>query len=99
MGRVANDRDLHAVAMLLSSDESVCKRICSNMYTGGRIKELQEAAAIMMQAKEAIRKRKTMGENALNEKEKTLLEKADSAQQHIIAVDSYTIEDYFKCSN
>lgn len=97
MGRSANDRDLHAVAMLLASDENVRNRVCSHLYMGGRVEELREAAAIMMQAQEAIRKRKKTGEDALSENEKRLLEKADKAQAHIIAVDSYTVEDYFKC--
>ncbi|GIT97549.1 acyl-CoA dehydrogenase [Sulfurovum sp. TSL1] len=97
MGNAANDRDLHAVAMLLASDESVRNRVCSNMHIGGRVEELHEASDLMMKAKEAIRKRKKTGEDALSENEKRLLEKADRAQAHIIAVDSYTIEDYFKC--
>ncbi len=97
MGSVANDRDFHAVAMLLTSDENVRNRVCSNMYMGGRVEELHKAAGMMLEAKEAYRKRRKMGESALSNEEKNLLEKAELLQQDIIAVDSYTTEDYFKC--
>ena len=83
--------------MLLASDENVRNRVCSNMYMGGRLEELHEAADMMFKARDVIRKRKKLGENTLSEEEKELLEKTDALQQNIIAVDSYTIEDYFKC--
>lgn len=97
MGSAANDADLHAVAMLLASDKNVRNRVCSNMYRGGRIEELHEAADAMHEAHDAIRKRKELGESALSDEEKKILEKTDALQKKIIAVDAYTIEDYFKC--
>jgi acyl-CoA dehydrogenase len=97
MGTAVNDRDLHNVAMQLSTDETFRNRICSNMYRGGRVEELNEAAKIMLEAQEAIRQRKKTGADALDEAAKKLLEKADRSQERIIAVDSYTTEEYFKC--
>ncbi|MDM5270598.1 acyl-CoA dehydrogenase [Sulfurovum sp. zt1-1] len=97
MGRAVNDRDLHAVAMLLASDENVRNRVFSNMYRGGRIEELNEAVEMMFEARDVIRKRKKLGENTLSVEEKKILEKTDALQQNIIAVDSYTNEDYFRC--
>jgi len=97
MGSAANDRDLHAAAMLLASDESVRSRVCGNLYLGGRLEQLRQAAGAMLEAKEAIRKRKHSGEDALGDEERRLLEKADALQREMIAVDAYPIEEYFKC--
>jgi acyl-CoA dehydrogenase len=97
MGRAANDRDLHAAALLLATDETVRSRVCGNLYMGGRLAQLHEAAGVMLEAQEAIRTRRKSGEGALTDEEKTLLEKADALQREIITVDAYGIEEYFKC--
>jgi len=97
MGRASNDRDLHAAALLLATDADVRDRVCSHLYMGGRIAELQETAGVMLEAQAAIRKRRKSGENALTDEEKALLEKADALQREIITVDAYGTEEYFRC--
>jgi len=99
MGSAASDRDLHAAAMLLATDAEVRSRVCGNLYMGGRVKQLQEAASVMLEAKEAISKRKKSGTASLSEEEKAVLEKADALQREIITVDSSGIEEYFRCSS
>ncbi len=96
-GAVIKDADLHAIAGLLTSDENARDRLCHNIYTGGRVEELRVAARAMLDAKQAFARRKTAGEEVLEENEKALINQAVKLQREIIAVDSYSHGEYFRC--
>ena len=93
-GSVIKDADLHQIAALLTSNTSVRARICSNIFQGGRIDELIKASQAMRAAKQAISKQKRLGELSLDESERTLIKQAQKLQAEIVAVDSYSQEDY-----
>jgi acyl-CoA dehydrogenase len=96
-GSAIQDDDLHKIAALLSSNTAVRDRLCSNIYVGGRVKELLVASQAMQEAKQAISKLKTSGEQALDENEKLLIKKAKKLQREIIEVDSFSHKEYFRC--
>jgi acyl-CoA dehydrogenase len=96
-GSVIQDADLHKIAALLISNAAVRKRICSNIYEGSRVAELLGASQAMQEARQAISKLKRSGEQALDENEKALIKQARELQANIIAVDSYSHEEYFRC--
>ncbi len=96
-GSVIKDADLHKIATLLTSNVAVRNRICNNIYIGGRVEELLLAAQAMQDAKQALAKRKTSGEQALDEQEKALVQMARKRQRAVIAVDTFSHEEYFRC--
>jgi acyl-CoA dehydrogenase len=96
-GSEIRDKDLHAIAALLTADPATRDRLCRNIYRGGRIGELRVAAQAMQDAKQAFARRKTEGEEALEDNERQLIDRARKLQQNIIAVDSYSREEYFRC--
>lgn len=98
LGSVVDDADLHKIAGLLTTGESVRDRLCQNIYRGGRVHELLAAGRAMREAKEAFSHRKKSGAQALDEDEKTLIERAKELQRGIIGVDSFSHEEYFRCS-
>ncbi len=97
-GSVIFDRDLHAIARLLTSNDSTRNRICSNIYRGGRIGKLLEANKAMQEAGSAFAKLKKSGEESLEASEKEEITRARKLQQEIIGVDSFSHEEYFRCS-
>ena len=97
-GSVMQDKDVHKIAALLTFDESVRDRLCGNIYRGGRVGELIAAARAMQEAKEAFSHRKTSGEQSLDENERILIARAEELQRSIIGVDSFSHEEYFRCS-
>ena len=96
-GSVIKDYDLHKIASLLSSNSDAAIRLCSNIYMGGRVGELLRASQAMQDAREAISKLKHQGEQALDENEKSLIKRAKKLQGEIVAVDSYSHGEYFRC--
>lgn len=96
-GTVVKDTDLHKIAALLSTNADVRSRLCSNIYKGGRVGELLRASQAMQDAREAISKLKSQGEQALDDNEKSLIKRAKKLQSEIIAVDSYSHGEYFRC--
>ena len=98
-GEVIKDDDLHQIALMMSNNKYARERICHNIYTGGRVATLEEATLAMQAAKEALAVLKNSGEEALSEREKDLIEKARTLQTEIITVDSFSDEEYFKCSS
>ena len=97
MGEAIKDKDLHHVALQMSANANLREQVCSNVYHGVRIKELSEAANAMTKAKEAFSKERKNGSNSLSEEEKALVALARKAQDVVVAVDSFTKEEYFKC--
>lgn len=97
LGSVIQDTDLHKIATLLTSNADARERVCNNIYQGGRVKELFLANQAMQEAKAALSKLKHLGDAALDENEKTLIKQARRLQADIIAVDSYSQEEYFRC--
>ncbi len=93
-GSVIKDSDLHVIARQMSNDKDFRQRVCSNIYEGGRVHELSLAADAMQKAKEAFAKEKKFGFNSLKKEEKILINHAKKLQQGIIAVDSFTDEEY-----
>ena len=96
-GSVIKDNDLHQIASLLSSNSDAAIRLCSNIYMGGRVGELLRASQAMQDAREAMSKLKQQGEQALDENEKSLIKRAKKLQSEIVAVDSYSHGEYFRC--
>ncbi len=96
-GSPIKDADLHKIAALLTSNASVRDRICSNIFRGGRIDELVHASQAMRAAKPAISKRKRLGEQSLDANEIELIDQARALQNKIVAVDSYSQEEYSRC--
>lgn len=96
-GSVIKDADLHKISALLTSNASVRARICSNMFQGGRINKLIKASQAMRAAKQAVSKLKRTGEQSLDDNEKALIKQARKLQREIIAVDSYSHGEYFRC--
>jgi acyl-CoA dehydrogenase len=90
------DVDLHIIARQMSNMKSFRDRVCSNIYHGVRVTELFHAAEAMQNAKEALAKEKKYTNSALNEDEKARIRHAKKLQEGIIAVDSFTNEEYFK---
>jgi acyl-CoA dehydrogenase len=97
MGSAIKDKDLHNIALQMSTNSKTRNRICSNIYKGGRIKELISATNAMQEATNAFAKLKKSGVNSLNKNEKSLIKKAKAEQKSIISVDSFSHEEYFKC--
>ena len=96
-GTATKDADLHKIAALLTSNAAVRDRLCNNIYKGGRVEELLVASQAMQEAKQAFSKLKTAGEQALDTNEKALIKRARKLQREIIAVDSFSHEEYFRC--
>jgi len=96
-GSVPEDADLHKIAALLTTNAVARDRLCNNIYKGGRIEELRLASQAMQDAGAAFSKLKKAGGQALNTDEKVLIKRATKLQQEIIAVDSFSHEEYFKC--
>jgi acyl-CoA dehydrogenase len=96
MGSVIRDEDLHLIAKKMSSKKKFRNRVCSNIYTGGRVGELLRATEAMQNAKDAFEKEKRLGHALLTQEEKLLIKDARELQQQVIAVDSFTNEEYFK---
>jgi acyl-CoA dehydrogenase len=96
-GSTIKDDDLHDIATLLTSNTAVRERVCHNIYEGGRVQELSIATEVLQEAKEALSKLKDLGEEGLEKDEKEMVEHARKLQLEIIAVDSFTKEEYFKC--
>ena len=97
MGSVIKDKDLHDIALSMSSNEKMRNRVCSNIYHSSRIDELVLATVAMQKAKAAFDKEKRLGFNTLTKDEKALLKKARTLQDTIVAVDAFTHKEYFKC--
>jgi hypothetical protein len=92
MGKTIKDTDLHKIALELSEDASVRKRICDNIYLGERPTLLLEAVRQMQSAKALFEKEKK-GET-LTAEEKATLQDAKDLQKEIITVDSFTHDVY-----
>jgi acyl-CoA dehydrogenase len=90
-----NDSDLHTIARSLQDDEKLRNRLCHNIYGGGRVGELAVAVKAMLAARPAMQKMKQQGEQQLSAVELQLINRASVLQSEIIAVDSFTREDYF----
>ncbi len=97
LGEVIQDRDLHLIAKILTSNERSRDRLCNNIYKGGRIGELAAASRAMNDARLAFAHQKTSGSESLDTNEKELIRKAKALQRDIIEVDSFTHEEYFQC--
>jgi len=93
MGKTIKDESLHRIAVLLSEDDSVRERVCSNIYMGERPTQLLEATHKMQAVKELLAKEKR--EEPLNSEEKMQLEDARVLQHEIITVDSFEHDVYF----
>lgn len=89
------DSDLHAIARSLLDDEELRNRLCRNIYRGGRVAELDKAIRAMVAARPALQKLNKEGEQQLSAQELKLINRASVLQSEIIAVDSFTREDYF----
>ncbi len=96
-GAVISDSDLHTIAARLTTDPAMRDRLCSNTYRGGRVGELLAAAQAMLEAKPAFSRLKTAGEQALDKDDKKMISRARKLQREIIAVDSYSREEFFRC--
>ena len=96
-GSVIQDTDLHKISALLTTNGAVRKRVCNNLYLGGRINELLEANQAMLEAQQAVSKLKHSGEQALDETEKDLIKRARKLQNDVVAVDSFNHDEYFRC--
>ncbi len=99
MGSVIKDRDLHEIAKLLGTDAPTRERICNNVYIGGekeKMYQLIEAALALNDAKETINKEKVEGIKALSKEEATQFKRVRTLQRKMIAVDSFTKEEYFR---
>lgn len=94
-GSEIQDADLHKIATLLTSDATARARVCNNVYLGGRIEELLRANQAMQEAKPAFSKLKHSGSQTLDENEIKLIDRARKLQAGIIAVDSFSHEEYF----
>jgi len=94
MGKTIKDRSLHAIAKILSEEDSIREHICGNLYMGERPTLLLEATHAMQGAQSLLDKEKN-GET-LSTKERKTLDEARVLQREIIAVDSFTHESYFK---
>jgi acyl-CoA dehydrogenase len=92
MVKTIKDADLHKIALELSEDASVRKRICDNIYLGERPTLLLEAVRQMQSAKALFEKEKK-GET-LTAEEKATLQDAKDLQKEIITVDSFTHDVY-----
>ena len=97
MGESIKDADLHTVALQMSSQSHLRERVCANIYHGKRINNLLSAVQAMQEAQSAFAKIKTSSYDSLSEEEKLLVQKAKTLQAEVIAVDSFTKEEYFKC--
>ena len=93
LGGQIKDKDLHAIAALLGSDETLRGKICSNVFVGDkkeRIYQLIQTASLMNENKTLLKK-----ENLDKEEIKTL-KALRKAQQNIVSVDAFTQEEYLK---
>ena len=97
-GSVISDADLHTIAHRLTSNPAMRDRLCNNTYRGGRVGELLAAAQAMLEARPSFSRLKKAGEQALDEDDRGLISRAWELQREIIAVDSYSHEEFFRCS-
>jgi acyl-CoA dehydrogenase len=97
MGDSIKDADLHTIARQMREQSHFRERVCANIYHGKRINTLMNAAEAMLEAQSAFAKVKTSGYESLGQEEKTLFEKAKTLQEEVVAVDSFTQEEYEKC--
>ncbi len=96
-GSVISDTDLHTIAARLTTNPAMRDRLCQNIYRGGRAGELLAASQAMLEAREPFSRLKTAGEQALDEADKKMISRARKLQREIIAVDSYSREEFFRC--
>ena len=96
-GANIRDADLHLIAKILTSNEDVRDHLCSNIYKGGRVGELSTASKAMNAARLAFAHQKSSGKSSLDAKERELIDKAKELQADIVAVDSFTHEEYSPC--
>ncbi|HEB70031.1 MAG TPA: acyl-CoA dehydrogenase [Desulfobulbus sp.] len=97
LGSVVKDADLHTIAARLTTNPAMRDRLCSNIHTGGRAGELRTAAQAMLEVKSALSRLKNAGEQALDQADRDLISRARNLQHEIIAVDSYSSEEFFPC--
>ena len=96
-GSATNDADLHEIAALLTSNPVVRDHVCHNIYKGGRVRELLVASQAMLNARHAFARLKTGGQQGLDTADKALIKRARKLQREIIAVDSFSDEEYYRC--
>jgi len=96
MGKVIRDESLHGIAALLSKNDSVRERVCSNIYMGERVSQLLEATHQMQAVKALLIKEKNA--ETFTQDEVMALAKARALQKEIITVDSFKHDDYFRKS-
>ena len=94
MGKAMKDKNLYAIAKVMSEDDSVRERVCGNIYKGKRPMQLLEATHAMQAVRTLLAKEKK-GEK-FTTKEQKELKSARELQKEIITVDSFKHSDYLR---